>query len=86
MDNVAMHDATVVRAWLAAHPRVTVLWLPRYAAHDANPAERIWGLMQDHVAANRLAGTITALTHAARRFFATLAPHPLPRSFLAEDA
>ena len=84
MDNVAMHDAKVVRAWVAANPRVAVLWLPRYAAHDANPAERIWGLLKGEVAANRLAGSITALTAAARRFFATLAPHPVPPAFLQE--
>ena len=84
MDNVQTHDALVVRAWLAAHPRVTVLWLPRYAAHDANPVERLWGLLKADVAANRLAGSITELTHAARRFFAHLAPHPVPASFLAE--
>jgi transposase len=85
MDNVAMHDAKVVRAWLADHPRVGVLWLPKYAAHDANPAERLWGLMKGDVAANRLAGSLVALTRAARRFFATLPPHPVPRSFLAQD-
>jgi len=85
MDNVQTHDALVVRAWLACHPRVTVLWLPRYAAHDANPAERIWGLMKADVAANRLAGSITDLTRAARRFFAHLVPHPVPPSFLQPD-
>ena len=63
---------------------MTVLWLPRYAAHDANPVERIWGLMKADVAANRLAGSLAALTVLARRFFATLAPHPVPASFLAE--
>jgi transposase len=78
LDNVQMHDAKVVRAWLAAHPRVRVLWLPRYAAHDANPAERVWGLMKDAVAANRLAGSIDDLTAAAHRFFDHLAPHPVP--------
>jgi transposase len=82
MDNVRMHDAKAVRRWLAANPRVTVLWLPKYAAHEANPAERIWGLMKGEVAANRLAGTITELTTAARRFFATLTPHPVPATFL----
>lgn len=35
MDNVRMHDAKLVRRWLAANPRVSVLWLPKYAAHDA---------------------------------------------------
>ncbi len=80
-----MHDAKVVRQWLAANPRVSVLWLPKYAAHDANPVERRWGLMRDAGAANRLAGTIAELTLAARRFFATLRPHPVPDSFLAPE-
>jgi len=82
LDNVRMHDAKLVRAWLAANPRVSVLWLPRYAAHDANPVERIWGLLKDAVAANRLAGSIADLTCAARRFLAQLPPHPVPSSFL----
>jgi len=82
MDNVRMHDAKVVRAWLAANPRVSVLWLPRYAAHDDNPAERVWGLLKDAVAANRLAGSLDALTVAAHRFFATLPPHPVPPTAL----
>jgi len=77
MDNVRMHDAKVVRAWLAANPRVRVLWLPKYAAHDANPVERIWGLMKDDVAANRLAGSIEELAASARRFFAEIAAHPV---------
>jgi transposase len=82
LDNVKMHDAKVVRAWLAAHPRVQVLWLPKYAAHEANPVERIWGLMKDDVAANRLAGSMEDLTAKARRFLAGLVAHPvaLPRA------
>jgi transposase len=86
MDNVRMRDAKVARQWLAAHPRVTVLWLPKYAAHDANPLERIWGLMKDGVAANRLAGGTKELTATARSFFATLTPHPVAPSFFAEAA
>lgn len=77
MDNVQMHDAKVVRAWLAAHLRVQVLWLPKYAAHEVNPVERIWGLMKDDVAANRLAGSIEELAAKARRFLADLAAHPV---------
>jgi transposase len=82
LDNVITHDARVVRAWLAANPRVHLLWLPKYAAHDANPVERIWGLMKAAVAANRLSGNIHELTGAAHRFFRELAPHPvhLPES------
>ena len=77
LDNAPTHTAKVVGKWLAAHPRVHVLWLPRYAAHEVNPVERIWGLMKAAVAADRLAGSIEELTAAARRFFADLAPHPV---------
>ena len=77
LDNVITHDAKVVRAWLKANPRVRILWLPKYAAHDANPVERIRGLMKGKVAANRLSGNINELTNTARRFFTELAPHPV---------
>lgn len=77
MDNVTMHDAKVVRAWRAANPRACIVWLPKYAAHDANPVERIRGLMKDAVAANCVAGSSEELTATAHRFFADLAAHPV---------
>lgn len=81
LDNVITHDAKVVRAWLAHpdHARLRVLWLPKYSAHEHNPVERVWGLLKDAVAANRLAGSIDALVADADRFFATerfAAPYP----------
>ncbi len=80
--NVITHDARLVRAWLAQsqHARFRLLWLPKYAAHEHNPIERVWGLLKDAVAANRLHGSIEALVSAAEHFFATRhfqAPHPL---------
>src|SRR5262249_30333234 len=77
LDQAPAHTAKIVHTWLKAHPRVTVLWLPKYAAHEINPAERIWGLMKSAVAADRLAGSIEELVAAARRFFTDLAPHPV---------
>ncbi len=77
LDSAPTHTAQVVQRWLTVHPRVQVLWLPKYAAHEVNPAERIWGLMKDDVAANRLAGSIGQLVAAARRFFQELSPHPV---------
>lgn len=77
LDNAPTHTAKVVQRWLAAHPHVHALWLPRYAAHEVNPVERIWGLMKGAVAADRLAGSIEELAAAARRFFAEMAPHPV---------
>lgn len=83
LDNVITHDAKVVRAWLARpeHARFRFRWLPKYSAHEHNPIERVWGLMKDAVAANRLHGSIDLLVEEAERFFATTAftaPHPLP--------
>jgi len=77
LDSASTHTAKVVQRWMAVHPRVQVLWLPKYAAHEVNPAERIWGLMKDDVAANRLAGSMSFLVAQARRFFQELAPHPV---------
>ena len=77
MDNVSSHRAKVVLRWLAAHPRVQVLWLPKYGAHEVNPVERIWGLLKTDVAANRLAGTLAALVDAAHRFFHDLPLYPV---------
>jgi transposase len=83
LDNVITHDAKLVRAWLARpeHARFHFLWLPKYSAHEHNPIERVWGLMKDAVAANRLHGSIDRLVEEAHRFFTTTtfqAPHPLP--------
>jgi transposase len=77
LDSAPTHTAKAVERWLALHPRVQVLWLPKYAAHEVNPAERIWGLMKDEVAANRLAGSMAFLVVQARRFFGDLTPHPV---------
>jgi transposase len=78
LDSAPAHTAKKVAAWLAANPRVQVLWLPKYSGHEENPTERIWGLMKDKVAANRLAGNMGELVAAARRFFGReLRPHPV---------
>jgi transposase len=80
IDNAPIHTAKWVDAWLARHDRVEILWLPKYAAHTENPVERVWGLMKDAVAANRLRGDIDLLAEAARGFFRDLV---LPKARIA---
>jgi hypothetical protein len=46
LDQAPAHTAKVVQTWLKTHPQVTLLWLPKYAAHEINPVERIWGPTQ----------------------------------------
>lgn len=76
LDGAPAHTAKVVQRWAEAHPRVTLLRLPTYAAHDANPVERIWGLMKDAVAANRLARCLDDVVRAATRFFSEMTTEP----------
>jgi transposase len=78
LDNVSTHRAKVVQRWLANQQRLQVLWLPTYAAHTANPVERIWGLLKTDIAANRLAGSLAILVDAAHRFFHDLPRYPVP--------
>jgi transposase len=46
VDNSTIHKAKPVEQWLAAHPRVTLLWLPTYCPR-ANPIERAFGDVHD---------------------------------------
>jgi transposase len=46
VDNYKIHKAKAVEDWLAAHPRVTLLWLPTYCPR-ANPIERAFGDVHD---------------------------------------
>ena len=83
LDNVVTHDAKLVRQWLACpeHARFQLIWLPKYTAHEHNPIERVWGLLKDAVAANRLAGSLDALVAQADRYLSHThfrAPFPLP--------
>jgi hypothetical protein len=46
VDNYKIHKAKVVAQWLAAHPRVQLLFLPTYCPR-ANPIERAFGDVHD---------------------------------------
>ena len=46
VDNYKIHKAKAVEPWLAAHPRVSLLFLPTYCP-QANPIERAFGDVHD---------------------------------------
>ncbi len=78
MDNVGIHHAKATAAWLAAHPQVHQLFLPRYSPND-NAQERVWGWLRAEVCRNRAFPDLPAKRHAARTFLARLGPEELCR-------
>lgn len=76
-DQAKYHTSNAVEDWLAAHPRITVLLLPRYSP-ELNPIEQIWRQLKDQVAAN-LTRPLKAIREAVRKFFEQHRPIDLLR-------
>lgn len=76
MDNVGIHHAKATTAWLAAHPQVHQLFLPRYSPND-NAQERVWGWVRDEVCRNRAFPDLAHKRAAARAFLDGLSPAAL---------
>lgn len=74
LDNASIHTARAVRAWVADHPRVELLYLPAYSGHEQNPVEKVWWRLKDKVAANRLHGSLEELVATVHAFFASFTP------------
>lgn len=51
VDNFGIHKAKVIQQWLAAHPRIELLWLPTYCP-KANPIERVFWEVHDKCTRN----------------------------------
>lgn len=52
LDNVAFHRARKLRAWMAMHPRLELVFLPAYSP-ELNPIERAWWYMRKKITHNR---------------------------------
>ena len=66
-DNAPFHTSKAVRAWLAEHPRIRLVFLPKYSP-ELNPIERIWWHLRDEITRNHQHPTITALIAATLRW------------------
>jgi transposase len=77
-DNVGIHHAKLTAAWLAAHPQVHPVHLPRYSPND-NAQERVWGWLRAKVCRNRAFQTLAAKRAAARAFLQARTPEEVRR-------
>lgn len=55
LDNFSIHKTKAVHAWLVAHPRFTLVFLPTYSP-NLNHIEPFWRWLKRRVACNRLRG------------------------------
>ena len=73
VDNFSSHTARAVTEWLTGHPRLQLLYLPKYCSH-LNPVERIWLQLKNKLAANRLYGSMKVLLDTVEAFFKEMTP------------
>jgi transposase len=73
VDNFSSHTARAVSAWRDVHPRLQLLYLPKYGSH-LNPVERIWLQLKNTLAANRLYGSMRLLVETVETFFTAMTP------------
>jgi len=73
VDNATYHTSRAALAWLKAHPRILLLYLPARRP-DLNPVERIWHELKDAISANRSFANLMALGQFIRNHFAALSP------------
>jgi transposase len=73
VDNYKIHKAQAVQRWLAAHPRIELVFLPTYCP-KANPIERLFGDTHDKVTRNHTRKQIWRLVEDVKRHLAENGP------------
>lgn len=74
LDHASIHKSCAVRAWLAQHPQLELMYLPRYGGHLDNPVEKLWWHLKGHALANRCCSSLTELLTIIERYFVALTP------------
>ena len=73
VDNYSSHTAHLVQEWLQSHPRLRLLYLPKYCSH-LNPVENIWLRLKNKIAANRLYASMKLLLETVDAIFNGMTP------------
>ncbi len=81
VDNYGIHKAKAVARWLAAHPRVELLFLPTYCP-QANPIERAFGDVHDKCTRNHRRTRLEDLVWDVEQHLSTNGPWPYQLSQL----
>ena len=74
LDHASIHKSRALLLWLAAHPHIELIYLPKFGGHQDNPVEKLWWHLKGYVAANRCCRSINELVSEVERYFAHLTP------------
>jgi transposase len=74
LDHASIHKSRALREWLAEHPQVELIYLPRYGGHRDNPIEKLWWHLKGYATANRCCRGMAELLAVVERYFAQLTP------------
>jgi transposase len=77
LDHASIHKSRALKAWLADHPQIELLYLPKYAAHRDNPIEKLWWPLKGDAAANRCCNSMSELIAVVERYFSHMTPEKL---------
>ena len=79
LDNVSIHHSKETLAWLAAHHRLELVYLPIYTGHRLNPMEKVWWQLKRTIAANRNFTDLDQLEATIHRCLRAFSPAALLR-------
>ena len=79
LDNVSIHHSQATLTWLAAHPRLQLVYLPTYTGHRLNPVEKVWWQLKRTIAANRNFTDVAQLEATVQRCLGAFRPDALLR-------
>jgi transposase len=74
LDHASIHKSKALWLWLAQHPEIELIYLPRYGGHLDNPVEKLWWHLKGSALANRCCRSIGELLEVVERYFAQLTP------------
>ena len=74
LDHASIHKSRALQLWLAAHPQLELVFLPKFGGHRDNPIEKLWWHLKGYAAANRCCRSMEELLTVVTRYLDALTP------------
>jgi transposase len=74
LDHASIHKSRALLTWLADHPQLELIYLPKFGGHRDNPVEKLWWHLKGYAAANRCCHSMEDLITVVTRYLDSLTP------------